>query len=47
MNHMNVQQPCSTIIYSLNTNNIPSKEDEVAIKKTYEAALLLNSLYNK
>jgi multimeric flavodoxin WrbA len=46
MKFMNVRRPCVATVYSLDTNNTPVGEDETAIKKAHEAALLLNSLYN-
>lgn len=46
MKFMNVRRPCVSTIYSLNTNNVPAKEDENALKAVREAAVLLNNLYN-
>jgi multimeric flavodoxin WrbA len=47
MKFMNVRRPCTATIYSLDTNNVPAKQDTVAMKNTRESALLLNDLYNK
>lgn len=44
MKFLNVRRPCVATIYSLDTNNIPDGKDEIALKNTREAALLLNSL---
>lgn len=41
----NVRRPCTATIYSLDTNNVPAKQDTVAMKNAREAALLLNDLY--
>ncbi len=46
MKFMNVRRPCVSTVYSLNTNNVPAKEDENALKAVREAAILLNNLYN-
>lgn len=46
MKFMNVRRPCVSTVYSLNTNNVPAKEDEHALKAVREAAILLNNLYN-
>lgn len=46
MKFMNVRLPCVSTVYSLNTNNVPAKEDKNALKAVREAADLLNNLYN-
>lgn len=46
MKFMNVRRPCVATVYSLDTNNVPASEDEVALRAVRDSALLLNSLYN-
>lgn len=46
MKFMNVRRPIVATIYSLDTNNVPSEQDVVAMKKVQEAALMLNGLYH-
>lgn len=45
MKYMYVKRPCIATIYSLDTNNISAKDDQIALKNVREAALLLNQLY--
>lgn len=45
MKCMYVKCPCVATIHSLDTNNIPTKDDEIALKNVRKAALLLNQLY--
>ena len=45
MKFMNVHRPSVEKIYSLNTNNIPTKKDNPALKKCRTVAELLNSKY--
>ena len=47
MKFMNVRRPCIATVYSLDTNNVPAEQDNVAMKYAREAALLLNDLYYK
>jgi len=44
MKFMNVQRPVVATIYSLDTNNIPAKDDKKALAEAREAALRLNKL---
>lgn len=37
--------PCIACVSSLNTNNVPAAEDNIALRQIYEAALNLNKLY--
>jgi len=42
MKFMNVHRPSTSKIYSLNTNNLPACEDEAALEKCRQAAVMLN-----
>ena len=42
MRYFNVHRPSISKIYSLDTNNLPAKEDETALKKCREVAEMLN-----
>ena len=47
MKHMYVHLPCAATVYSLDTNNVPAREDSAALENAHKAALLLNDLcYN-
>jgi len=45
MNHLNVNRPSISRIYSLDTNNLPASKDKVALKKCREVAENLNNRY--
>lgn len=47
MENMNVRRPITAAVYSMNTDKVPAKEDEAALKEAREAALLLNRLCKK
>ena len=47
LKHMHVRRPCTAAVYSMDTNNIPAREDENAMSSVREAAELLNHLYNQ
>lgn len=44
MKNMYVRRPIVATIYSLDTDNIPAKEDKIAIREVGEAAKALNNL---
>ena len=43
MKHFNVHRPSISIIYSLDTNNLPAGQDELALEKCREVAGALNT----
>ncbi len=45
MKHMYVRRPCVATVYSLDTNNVPAAEDQVALSGVRDAAAMLNELY--
>lgn len=44
MKLMNVRRPCTGIVYSLNTDQVPAAEDQTALKDAHKTAELLNQM---